>query len=94
MSTQQDTLYPILDDLIWDTDYYPATAREQLARELYQQYLREQQWREDQERAERLRRRQRVQSIGRTFGPALWVAIILVLIGLALGGAQWVVGLL
>jgi hypothetical protein len=77
-----------LDDLIWDTDYYPARAKTQLASELIAR-------RQEHERFERTRRLTRKRARHAWYvrwQPIIWSLVVLALLWLGLGGAQWMVG--
>lgn len=86
--TFQDRVWPVFDDLMFDTDYYPARAKAQLASELRAR-------RQEQERFERQRRLTRKRARHAWYvrwQPIIWSLVVLALIWLALGGAQWMVG--
>ena len=77
-----------LDDLIWDTDYYPARAKAQLASELRARA----QELERFERARRLARKRARHAWYVRWQPIIWSLVVLALLWLGLGGAQWMVG--
>lgn len=87
--TFQDRVWPVFDDLMFDTDYYPARAKAQLASELRAR-------RQEQERFERqcrLARKRARHALYLRWQPIILALVFLALIALALGGAQWMVGI-
>lgn len=77
-----------LDDLIWDTDYYPERAKAQWASEI----IARRQEHERFERARRLARKRARRAWYVRWQPIIWALVVLALLWLGLGGAQWLVG--
>lgn len=79
-----DRVWPVFDDIMWQSDYYPERAKAQLASELQAQAL-------ELERFERRRRLERKRARHARYlrwQPIIWSLIVLALLWLALGGAQ------
>jgi hypothetical protein len=87
--TFQDRVWPVFDDLIWDTDYYPSRAKAQLASELRAQALELERF----ERQCRLVRKRARRAWYVRWQPIIWSLVVLALLWLGLGGAHWLVGL-
>lgn len=90
--TFQDRVWPVFDDLMFDTDYYSERAKAKLASELQaEQRLSRIQARDDLRQLRLTRKRARRARYLR-WQPIIWTLIVLVLLWLGLGGAHWLVG--
>ena len=87
--TLQDHVWPVFDDQMFDTDYCSERYKAQLASEL----IARRQEHERHERAIRLAHKRARRAWYVRWQPIIWSLIILALIALALGGAQWMVTL-
>lgn len=86
--TFQDRVWPVFDDQMFDTDYYPARAKAQLASELRSRRIEHERF----ERARRLARKRARRAWYVRWQPIIWALVVLALLWLGLGGAQWMVG--